>query len=696
MTIKRMIMAFLAFIILMFAVNGTANAQGNKAKEGKNFDIVKGPNPAWTYVKVHETANIDMLSLATLFDTDMQSIRQDNPHKTFPLCRRIREDGSVQCSGLYFKDGLSEKQIVAQRASNAPWKNCPEADQYVAAVPGETLVLKGVKYMSYSQTQAKLKELQACTDASCALSAAKSLTPKVDWSKAGPQTVPVNLMSTPSTPPEADKKQETVVPAAVPPASNAEVKGSDAAPPPPPSKTDWPFWLMAVLVLLLGVLLIVQTWRLGNARATLAAIQSDESEAQQSQDESEAKELQSKNEELREKFRAKTAALREANATIEDLRQSIASHINDVRMALFGKSYSVRGDEHESALEEFGNIIKNMAHGMRRARKELLQAMRPNETPEEAYLTRRFMKGLHTSVVAFRNEQTAALEAAIAAERQAEQGSESLALGVRVLLNELPGENGESNASADDSSSLISALRACLIRLSSQYQELCGRALEIVTGEGRRTQRRLFDVSVLQDLVNALQTAQDEIQSELASDGSESDLPVPLAECVSTVLASDRKKTETIERYRRDINRQEVLIAQLRSEVESLECNDERSGVHRGMLGGAIDPRSGTTMAPPPMGSSVPPPDMDTRDAQRVTLFRSLAGWLGANRDHVIIPLEHASEVGIIVRLHQILTQRKFHVAVSDKRTVTFSVSSLMEDPQTWNILQSCGAGVVT
>jgi hypothetical protein len=715
MTLKRTFLKFFTLIIVMFVIAGTANAQGDKAKEGVNYDLVEGPNSDWTYAKIRRNANINTDSLVAQLKTDMQSLRQDNPRKTLALCRKVKANGSEGYIGMNFPRHASEAQIIELRASNAPWEGCKDADQYTYLIPGETLVHKGVKHLSFSQKQAKVDELKACTDANCAIQAAKALTPNVDWSEVGSQELAaVPPMSTPtdgSIPPEADdKSQGAVVPPVAPPKGVSQAKGTVAPPPPPvmvQSKMDWPFWIMGGLLGLAGILLLVQTMRLGRAKATLGVVGADESSAQDAE-----AEIATLNHQLGQKERelaSAASALESSKEKMASLKKSIAFHLKEYCKTLLGMAYETGNKEPADAMEEVLSYVRTWARSIQQAITDLRREIDPSSTAIAVgdILTPNFLEDTRLAAVEFRNSQGGASKTALAVQERAVQAKDQavqdlneLVDSVRNLLIELSAANDDSEESitinTEDATSVMYALRERLGRINGFFQDLSSKAHYMVTGEGRRTQHAPFDTTTLRELVDALQAQHDELHAVLTADGSREATMLPDTQSGRLAMACDtiREQTASIGRYSKNVNEQTAKAARLQGEVDELQEILGQSAVHQDPANRTRAVQSGDTLVPGTMGLDGSVTDVDLRDPLRITMFESLVDWLRTNHDHVVIPLKHISEVGVIVGLREIFVQRKFQYAAPNGELVTFSASVIHDDAIAWRDLESYGAKV--
>jgi hypothetical protein len=155
-----------------------------------------------------------------------------------------------------------------------------------------------------------------------------------------------------------------------------------------------------------------------------------------------------------------------------------------------------------------------------------------------------------------------------------------------------------------------------------------------------------------------------------------------------------REQTASIGRYSKNVNEQTAKAARLQGEVDELQEILGQSAVHQDPANRTRAVQSGDTLVPGTMGLDGSVTDVDLRDPLRITMFESLVDWLRTNHDHVVIPLKHISEVGVIVGLREIFVQRKFQYAAPNGELVTFSASVIHDDAIAWRDLESYGAKV--
>lgn len=188
----------LGVILAVIAVLGFARTASAQDKEGQDYFVVKGPNPASTYVRIGPRVNIHTPSFAKKFGTTPFDIREDNPDKTLALCRHAG-DGFSMTRGITSAEG---------RKTNAVWETCkPPNERYVYIVPGTTIEITGVKHLTIDDKLGILDALEACTDADCVNAELKKLGSKATFEAPPPQTAVTP--PAPAAPPTGAPKAET-------------------------------------------------------------------------------------------------------------------------------------------------------------------------------------------------------------------------------------------------------------------------------------------------------------------------------------------------------------------------------------------------------------------------------------------------------------------------------------------------------
>jgi hypothetical protein len=595
MTVKIRMM-FLALAVAILWV-GAANAQGEKAEEGINFKVVRGENPSWTYVKIAKV-DVNTPSLAAIFGTDMYSIRADNPTKTLALC--CGEHGQCKWSPV---------ATVEDRANDAVWKNCPESNQYVYMVPNEVIVITDTKRLSFSQEQAKIKEMRACgEDAACVMRAVKVLAPNADWNRIESKDASLVSLSVEPAPAETDANRTVAAPS--PASKNKETEGVTPPPPPPPppapAKTDALTLIVFALAFLFLITAAVQSARLRKERH--GASRQEERE-ERDRMKGEIKRLKKELDRTKGKLNANIIELDKASEekahlyvqewAYTQLRSELMSFLNACGKALCGKEFDPANREPARAMDEFLTLVRSWARELRQAvilLREEIGGLNM-EKDRDRILTGKFVEETRALLADKRDRREKTNAKNENDKRRAESELTALVHGLRALLNSLP--NGQapdagSPENAVNAPRLLKNLEEAIQLTSYRYLELGGQMLEILLGEPRRTQTAPFNPSNHQEAIRVLERTHEKLGSALAGSGSPDDeIPIALEERASRLCQAHGERETVLRRYRCEIKKIAEENARLR------EAQSAGSGLRRLPPDAAFSPQSGNTLVPP-------------------------------------------------------------------------------------------------
>lgn len=557
MTLKQITSALLAIVWTTFVVVHPSFAQGDHAREGVNFKIVQGENPDWTYAKISKEANLNTPSFAAAMNTDMHSIRADNPTKTLAVCK-VGNRWNI-ASGIKSPEA---------RATNAIWQNCPEANQYVYLVPGETIVLKGKKHLTFSQKQAKIEEIQSCEDANCVKEATTVLAPDVDWSVLGTQepAEPVGPVAEEPREPEED----AVIPP-VAPALPSEGDGAAMTPPPAESSPSYALWAAVLFGFVGFVYGATQRSKSRKAQASLKAVRQTVSVNEEN--------VYALNALRDETDRQKKELVRVRN-DVDKQRRQLGFYANEISKRLFGEGLDLNNRNPADIMDEFLKRTERWTQDMKAALVDLKGRFQRGATISfRDILTPAFVREIDASVVTFKEMQER--EAREAQETSGGAARENAVLrdGVRNLHAEFRGIASE-DIGTDDSTEMVQKLRDAVLGFSNQVQNIGSELLELVLGEGRRTFRAPYDLTSLNDVKEALWESHTALEPTALA-GNPDDPPRSLAGRIAFITGTggpDRhhKRIEELERKNASL---QVHVTELKDALREARSEASVSGV---------------------------------------------------------------------------------------------------------------------
>lgn len=714
----RLFRALIALIIATLLVVSPAFAQ-DAAKEGENVFVVKGENPEWTYVKIGERANLDTDSFGKLFDTDAASIRADNPTKTLAVCR-------VSRSRFVMQSGIRSPE---DRARQDVWRNCPAENQKVYLVPGETMVLKGLKHLSYAEEQGALGSIKQCKDASCVLEAAQPLVPGVELGMAPPPVVAASSESQAPPPAEPTAEQPPAEEPPPPPAAN---------PPPAPVQesngSDLPFIVAIFLAFAALVGMILMGHRANQAEKALRR-QASEASKGASEDAVERKRLEAENARLesentslkgdiaqatteRDAALSENVTLRADSVRLTQELQGMNAELEALREEDVGKLHLER-DGFAAKLRAMSEDLESLKERLRTAVAELsMEVFGKNDVSEEAspdelivHLGRcavwctQMRDALGDLGSTLEQESDAehamtpeaiweiadSVRRALADSKRAREELDALLRGMQELLAEL---DMESDVDAETRPTLVGmdaklvwqTLHDRILGISERIHSEVSGLLRAVAGQSSDT-NGLFDTTALREAFAAIDGTYQELEEVLrqGAHGTE-EMPSTVVGCGTTARQLIVAQREALASYRQNIAEQAGELAQLRSQHD----RNEGSGVKpipREPDNQQDEFEPGRTLRPP-CHSAVPPAP---NGSWRSQFFGGAGMLMKEYASHAIIPLENATEAGLVMRLFELLYRRRFQVPM-DTGPRTFSPLNPKEDPEVWGYLQRLGA----